>query len=115
MNKIIILLQIILGLAGVCLFIWTTRYKDIDIYYLIHFFIIFLTLTVISLVLWKNNIFVSYYISIIVILYFFYLIVDVADESFWGYYTFLFFPMGVVFLATIGGIEKVLRNLVHSS
>ncbi len=108
MNKFIIMFKVILALIGVSLFIWTTINKDIEIYYLIHFLLIFLTLTVVSLVLWKSNLFVSYCISIIVILYFFYLIIDVVDDSFWLYYTFLFFPMGVVFLGHIAVIEFVL-------
>jgi len=111
MNKFIILFKVILGIIGVSLFIWTTMNKDIDIYYLIHFLIIFLTLTVISLVLWKNSLFVSYFTSITFMFYFFFLIIDVVDDSFWGYYTFLFLPMGVVFLATIGAIEKLLRKV----
>lgn len=110
MNKFIILFKFILGLVGISLFIWTTNNKNIDIYYLIHFLIIFLSLTVISLGLWKNNLFVSYTTTIVFIFYFFILIIDVVDDSFWLYYTYLFLPMGIVFLGKIAVIEFVLRR-----
>lgn len=109
-NKLIILFKIILGLAGSSLFIWTTLNKHIELYYLIHFLIIFLSLTVISLVLWRNSLFVSYLTTIIFIFYFFFLIIDAVDDSFWFYYTFLFLPMGVLLLAHIAVIEFVLRK-----
>lgn len=89
-------------------------FKGVDIFYLLDFLVIFLILTVISIVLWKYNLFVSYCTSIIVILYFFYLIMDVVDDSDWLYFTFLLLPMGVVFLAFIGLTEKMLKtNIVR--
>lgn len=110
MNKFIILFNFILGLAGISLFIWTTMHKNIEIYYLIHFLIIFLTLTVISLVLWRNSLFVSYLTTIVFVFYFFFLIIDAVDDSYWRYYTFLFLPMGVVSLGLIAVIEFVLKK-----
>lgn len=111
MTKKIILLHVILGILGGFIFLWTTRFKGVDIFYLIDYLVIFIILSIVSIVLWKNNLFISYCISILVILYFFYLIFDVVDESYWLYYIFLLLPMGVIFLAVFGAIEKLLRKI----
>ncbi len=112
MNKIIILVQVILGIVGGSLFFWTTIYKGVNIFYFIDFLILFIVLTVISLVFWKYNFYVSYSISLLLILYFFYVMVDITDDSHWLYILFLMLPFVVTFLAHIVVIEFLLRKFL---
>ena len=76
-NKIIILLHVVLNIVGGILV-----FKTSFIFYLPFFLIIFLILSVISLVLWKNRLFVSYFLSIIVIIYFSYSIMKKSPGIF---------------------------------
>ena len=50
MNKMMILWHVILAIVGGCLFFWTTMFKGVDIFYLLDFLVIFIILTVISIV-----------------------------------------------------------------
>ena len=110
-KKTIILVQVILGIVGGSLFFWTTMYKGVDIFYFIHFLILFIILTVISLVLWKYSFFVSYSITLLLILYFFIGMIDITDDSDWLYTLFIMLPFAVIFLGIIVVIELVLRHL----
>jgi hypothetical protein len=111
MNKTIILVQVILGIVGGSLFFWTTMYMGVDIFYFIHFLILFIILTVISLFLWKYSFFVSYSITLLLILYFFIGMIDITDDSDWLYTLFIMLPFAVIFLGIVVVIELVLRHL----
>jgi hypothetical protein len=111
MNKKIILLQVILGIVGGSLFFWTTMYKGVDIFYFIDFLILFIVLTVISLVLWKYSFFVSYSITLLLILYFYFGMVDITDDSDWLYILFIMLPFGVIFIGFIVVIELIFKGI----
>ena len=111
MNKKIILLQVILGIVGGSLFFWTTMYKEVDIFYFIHFLILFIILTVISLVLWKYTFFASYTITLWLLLYFFLGMVDITDDSDWMYILFIMLPIGLIFLGFIVVIELMFKGI----
>jgi len=111
MNKTIILVQTILGIVGVSLFFWTTMYKGVDIFYFIHFLILFILLTVISLVLWKYSFFATYSITLLLILYFFLGMVDITDDSEWLYIIFIMLPFALIFLGFIVVIELIFKGI----
>lgn len=109
--KTITFIHLVLGIIGVMLFFWTTVYKEISIYYIIHFLIIYIILTVISLILWKYKLFISYFISILLYSYYLLMVIDTEDESFWLYYLFLLMPMAVIFLAHVILIDMVVKGI----
>lgn len=108
--KIIIFIHLVMGIIGVMLFFWTTVNKEISIYYMIHFLIIYIVLTVISLILWKYKLFISYFISLLLYSYYLLLVIDTEDESFWLYYLFLLMPMAVIFLAHVVLIDVIVKG-----
>ena len=108
--KTITFIHLVMGLIGVMLFFWTTVNKGISIYYMIHFLIIYIVLTVISLILWKYKLFISYFISILLYSYYLLMVIDIEDESFWLYYLFLLMPMAVIFLAHVVLIDVIVKG-----
>ena len=108
--KTITFIHLVMGLIGVMLFFWTTVNKGISIYYMIHFLIIYIVLTVISLILWKYKLFISYFISILLYSYYLLIVIDIEDESFWLYYLFLLMPMAVIFLAHVVLIDVIVKG-----
>lgn len=111
MNKTIILVQVILGIVGGSLFFWTTMYRGVNIFYFIHFLILFIILTGISFVLWKYSFFASYSITLLLILYFFLGMVDITDDSDWLYILFIMLPFGLIFLGFIVVIELTIKGI----